>query len=211
MGRIHEALQQAGVRDASKIGTSRADDGDTFRAAWPSVDDVSAPADDTKTQTSLDFPQRPRVESAGGAANQRRMGRTAGHIRERQPRGGRAVPPACRHAARRAERDQFAQSAARDERRARRRQDVYRRQPGADVERVVSAARAARRHGLPPAVAQQHHRRQADAWSRRGIEIAVRTKAAGAAHFRALDVAAGGSTRDGSDEQSDLAADATGA
>lgn len=57
MGRIHEALQQAGVRDASKIGTSLADDGDTFRAAWPSGDDEAAPADQAKVPTSTGFPQ----------------------------------------------------------------------------------------------------------------------------------------------------------
>jgi len=57
MGRIHEALQQAGVRDASKIGTSRADDGETFRAAWPSVDDTANLSDDTSVPTSPSIPK----------------------------------------------------------------------------------------------------------------------------------------------------------
>jgi protein-tyrosine kinase len=55
MGRIHQALQQAGLRDAATVGTSRADDGDTFRAAWPSLDDATS--DDTKVPTSASFPQ----------------------------------------------------------------------------------------------------------------------------------------------------------
>ncbi len=55
MGRIHEALQQAGVRGASTIGTSRADDGVTFRAAWPALIDISSPADETLILTSPGF------------------------------------------------------------------------------------------------------------------------------------------------------------
>jgi protein-tyrosine kinase len=55
MGRIHEALQKAGVRDASTIGTSRADDGVTFRAAWPALVDASSPSGETDVATSPGF------------------------------------------------------------------------------------------------------------------------------------------------------------
>ena len=172
MGRIHEALQQAGVRGASTIGTSRADDGVTFRAAWPALVDDSRRRTKPVIVDLARFFARPRGEPADRTANQRGMGGTADHVRQRQPRGRRAVPPAGGYAARRAKRDQFAQSAARDERGARRRQDLYRRQPGVDAERVVPAPGAARRHGLQETVAQQHHRCAADAWSRRRLEIA---------------------------------------
>ena len=207
MGRIHEALQQAGVRDASTIGMSRADDGVTFRAAWPSVVDDSS-VRRNRCPDRVWFSAGPRGDAADLATNQRGVGGTAHHVRERQPRGCRAVPPAGGHAARRAERDQFAQSAAGDERGARRRQDLYRCEPGVDAERVVPAPGAARRHGLQTTVAQQHHRCPADAWSRRRIEIAVGAEASRASHDRAVDAASGRSARAGSDEQPDVAQDA---
>jgi receptor protein-tyrosine kinase len=66
MGRIHEALQKAGVRNASSITTSRADDGVTFRAAWPALSGASSSSDDTTVPTSpgLSHDLESRVQTA---------------------------------------------------------------------------------------------------------------------------------------------------